>query len=88
MDAYLLDTVRFLHENRSEGCTEDAMRGALDIGATDVVEFLVNYGYPICPPSDFAIASGFIVFLFLLFGICALLVGNIIVPAGARKKIE
>ncbi|KAL7747757.1 Glycosyl phosphatidyl inositol anchor synthesis [Sorochytrium milnesiophthora] len=38
--------------------------------------------------SHFAIASGFIVFLCLLFGICALLVGNIIVPVGGRKKNE
>lgn len=37
-----LDTVIFLHENRTEGCTRRAMDGAATNGHFDVVEFLHN----------------------------------------------
>ncbi|EQC24877.1 hypothetical protein SDRG_17230 [Saprolegnia diclina VS20] len=38
-----LDVVRFLHEHRTEGCTDAALRGASEAGHLDVVRFLVDF---------------------------------------------
>ena len=35
-----LDVVKFLHENRTEGCTTDAMDSASENGHLDIVKFL------------------------------------------------
>ena len=35
-----LEVVNFLHENRTEGCTERAMNWAAENGHLDVVKFL------------------------------------------------
>ena len=37
-----LDIVKFLHYNRIEGCTTDAMDHAAEYGHLDIVKFLQN----------------------------------------------
>jgi ankyrin repeat protein len=37
-----LDVVKFLHCNRTEGCTTNAMNLAVENGRLDVVEFLTS----------------------------------------------
>ena len=38
-----LDVVKFLHENRDEGCSKDAMDDAAKNGHIDVVEYLKQF---------------------------------------------
>ena len=45
-----LDLVRFLHENRTEGCTTDAIDGAAACGRLDIVRFLHENRTEGCTP--------------------------------------
>ncbi|KAL7746687.1 hypothetical protein RI367_007966 [Sorochytrium milnesiophthora] len=47
-----LDLVRWLHQNRTEGCTAEAMREAARAGYLSIVKFLHAHGYPTCELSD------------------------------------
>ena len=40
-----LEIVKFLQENRTEGCTEDAMKWAASYGHLEIVKFLRDIGY-------------------------------------------
>ncbi|KAL7749295.1 hypothetical protein RI367_005165 [Sorochytrium milnesiophthora] len=47
-----LDLVRWFHQNRTEGCTAEAMAEAARCGSLSIVKFLHEHGYPKCEWDD------------------------------------
>ncbi|KAJ3108762.1 hypothetical protein HDU97_000162 [Phlyctochytrium planicorne] len=61
----LLDNVKFLHKNRTEGCTCEAFKNAIREGHLEVIEFLVDQYPQLVPRVNLNLSGSIEVFRFL-----------------------